>query len=84
MTARNKRKLAYGTVEVPAGAFLPRNVKERITIMLDQDVLDFYRTRAAKRGERYQTLINRALRETMAKPGFEARLTRIERKLKIT
>jgi BrnA antitoxin of type II toxin-antitoxin system len=38
--------------------------------MLDLDVLDFFRARAAKRGaDAYQTQINRALREYMASAG---------------
>ncbi len=82
MSTRNNR-LSYGDVSVPAGAFLPKNVKERITIMIDQDILDHYRGQARKSGERYQTLINRALRESLVHPGLEDRVARIERKLKI-
>lgn len=37
--------------------------KTRITIMLDNDVLESYRKRADKEGMGYQTLINRTLRE---------------------
>src|ERR687895_2876662 len=43
---------------------LGRHTKGRITIMLDLDVLDFFKPRAAQPGaEPYQTQINRALRE---------------------
>lgn len=43
---------------------LDRHTKIRITIMLYQDILDFFKARAAKSGaEPYQTQINRALRE---------------------
>jgi uncharacterized protein (DUF4415 family) len=43
-----------------------RHTKVRITTMLDLDVLDFFKARAAKSGaEPYQTQINRALREYM-------------------
>ena len=38
--------------------------KTRITIMLDNDVLESYRNRADKEGMGYQTLINRTLRES--------------------
>lgn len=45
---------------------LDRHTKVRITIMLDLDVLNFFKARAAKPGaEPYQTQINRALREYM-------------------
>ncbi|HVJ62733.1 MAG TPA: BrnA antitoxin family protein [Tahibacter sp.] len=47
--------------------------KTRITIMLDSDVIDEYRRRAAAAGTGYQTEINRALREYL-KP-HEAPLT---------
>ncbi len=41
-----------------------RHTKVRITILLDQDVLAFFKMKAAKPGaEPYQTQINRALRE---------------------
>ena len=40
-----------------------RHTKVRITIMLDKDVLDFFKARAARpNADPYQTQINRALR----------------------
>jgi uncharacterized protein (DUF4415 family) len=39
--------------------------KTRITIMLDDDVIERFRERAEKAGTGYQTLINAALREAM-------------------
>ncbi len=43
---------------------LDRHTKIRITIMLYQDILDFFKARAAKPGAGpYQTQINTALRE---------------------
>jgi hypothetical protein len=42
--------------------------KTRITIRIDDDVLDWFRTRVHERGGgNYQTLINGALREHMAR-----------------
>ncbi len=42
----------------------PKNGKTRITIRLDDDVLDWFREHAlAVDGDNYQTLINRALRQ---------------------
>ena len=42
--------------------------KVKVTIMLDADVLDFYKAQAAKAGNLpYQTQINRELRKTMEK-----------------
>jgi hypothetical protein len=38
-------------------------MKKRITIYLDEDVLDAFRHRAAEEGAGYQTMINKALKE---------------------
>ena len=48
------------------GAVLPSPGKTRITIMLDDDVIEFFRVRAESLGAGYQTMINTALRATMA------------------
>jgi uncharacterized protein (DUF4415 family) len=39
--------------------------KTRITIMLDNDVIEVFRKRAEKAGRGYQTMINEALRATI-------------------
>lgn len=39
-----------------------RSQKKRISIMLDEDVIESFRQRAAKSGTAYQSEINRALR----------------------
>ncbi len=45
---------------------LDRHTKVRITIFIDNDILKFFKARAAKRGKpAYQTQINQALRECM-------------------
>jgi uncharacterized protein (DUF4415 family) len=54
--------------------------KSRITIMLDDEVLDAFRRRADEQGIGYQTLINLALREHLARrPVDEEALRRILR-----
>lgn len=54
--------------------------KTRITIMLDNDILDAYRKRADKEGLGYQTLINKTLREhTGSRPVDEKTLRKIIR-----
>lgn len=73
-----KNKIAYGKVEIPESAFEPKNVKERITIFLDEDVVNAFRARAELTGEKYQTLINQALRDLVFRnetPEPAARLT---------
>ena len=48
------------------GAVIPSPGKTRITIMLDDDILEYFRARADAQGTGYQTMINAALRATMA------------------
>ena len=45
------------------GAVVPSKGKTRITIMLDDDILEHFRSRAEAEGTGYQTMINAALRE---------------------
>ena len=52
-------KLERGPVVKPKG-------KTRITIYLDDDVIEAYRRMGDERGLGYQTLINAALRETIS------------------
>src|SRR2546426_12832248 len=52
---------------LPPMSEIDRHTKVRITIMLDLDLLKFFKSRAGKRGEQpYQTQINQALREYVA------------------
>lgn len=44
------------------GAVVPASGKTRITIPIDDDVLELFRARAARLGKGCQTLINEALR----------------------
>ena len=82
MSTKNK-KITYGKVEIPEDAFDSQNIKERITIMLDQDILDAYRKKAKETGDKYQSLINRTLRETLSKqPSLEKRIEVLEQKIK--
>lgn len=50
------------------GAVLNSAGKARITIMLDNAVLEHFRKQGEELGVGYQTLINRSLRETMINP----------------
>ncbi len=51
------------------GAALPSTGKTRITIMLDDDVISHFRSRAEMLGIGYQTLINSALKDVAGRPG---------------
>jgi uncharacterized protein (DUF4415 family) len=47
------------------GAIIPSPGKTRITIMLDDDVIEYFRAKAEAQGTGYQTMINAALREAL-------------------
>lgn len=75
-------KKEYDFSKAKRGAVVPQKGKSRITIYLDDDVLNELRTRADKLGKGYQTVINEALREylgTSDKPINEDTLRRILR-----
>lgn len=58
------------------GAVVPSPGKTRITIMLDNDVLEYFRERAEPQGTGYQTLINATLRSAIDRAeGAEEPLT---------
>jgi len=50
------------------GAVVPANGKTRITIMLDDDIIEFFRKEAEAKGIGYQTMINSVLRSLLAGP----------------
>lgn len=54
----------YDFSKAKRGAVIPSPGKTRITIMLDEDVIEHFRARAEAEGVGYQTLINALLRKT--------------------
>ena len=56
----------YDFSKAKRGAVLPSPGKTRITIMLDDDLIDFFRSRAEVEGSGYQTMINASLREVVS------------------
>ncbi len=48
------------------GPVIPSPGKTRITIMLDDDVIEFFRSKAEALGTGYQTMINSALRDVLS------------------
>jgi uncharacterized protein (DUF4415 family) len=52
----------YDFSQAKRGPVIPSPGKTRITIMLDDDVIEFFRARAEAAGTGYQTLINATLR----------------------
>lgn len=57
----------YDFSEARQGAVIKQSGKTRITIYLDDDVLQLFRERADASGRGYQTMINDALREHVGK-----------------
>jgi hypothetical protein len=64
------------------GAVVPQPGKTRITIYIDNDVLDAFRSRAECSGTGYQTMMNQALREYLDKSGVPVDETLLRRVLR--
>jgi uncharacterized protein (DUF4415 family) len=64
---RNSMKKEYDFSKARRGPVVRQPGKSRITIYLDNDVLDKFRERADSEGRGYQTMINDALREFLGK-----------------
>ncbi|NOR05582.1 MAG: CopG family transcriptional regulator [Deltaproteobacteria bacterium] len=73
-------KKEYDFTKAKRGAVIPQKGKTRITIFLDNDVLEEFRSHAETAGHGYQTMINNALREYLnmsREPLTESTLRRI-------
>jgi len=55
----------YDFIKGKRGAVISSLGKTRITIMLDDDIIEAFRVRAESAGTGYQTLINSVLREAI-------------------
>jgi predicted DNA binding CopG/RHH family protein len=75
-----KNKIQYGEKDrLSAEDFAPENVKQRISIMIDMDVLDKVKVHAKNAGLPYQTFINQLLRQHVSgQSTVEQRLKKIE------
>ena len=60
-------KAEYSFSKAKRGAVVPQTGKTRITMYLDDTILEEFRRRADAAGKGYQTMINDALREHLAK-----------------
>ena len=56
----------YDFSKAKRGAIVASPGKTRITIMLDDDVIEFFRSRAESQGTGYQTMINATLKATVS------------------
>jgi hypothetical protein len=74
-------KAEYDFSKGKRGALLSNKGKTRITIYIDDDILEEFRARAEEAGMGYQTMINEALKEYLSKsadkPVTESTLRRI-------
>jgi len=70
-------KNEYDFSQGKRGAVIPASGKSRVTMYLDDEVLDAFRARADALAKGYQTLINEALRECLgASSGLDVRTLR--------
>jgi uncharacterized protein (DUF4415 family) len=60
-------KAEYDFSQAKRGAVIPQTGKNRITIYIDDDVLEAFRERGDASGKGYQTMMNQALREYLDK-----------------
>lgn len=75
-------KAEYDLSNAKRGAVIPSEGKKRITMYLDNDVLEAFKVKSGEQGIGYQTLINSVLREHLGKqaaPIDEATLRRVIR-----
>ena len=76
------KKIKYGKKDLLSPeTFNPKTAKERVTIWLDEEVLDVFRHKAKDEGTKYQTLINQALRQVATKPSLVERIEQLEKKV---
>ena len=69
-------KKGYDFSKAKRGAVITEGGKTRVTMYLDNDVLEAFRDRAERSGKGYQTLINEVLREHLGTEVLNARTLR--------
>ncbi len=70
-------KKEYDFSKGKRGAVIKQKGKSRITIYIDDDVLEEFRRYGDKAGKGYQTMINDALKEYLGKSDFKSSRTRL-------
>jgi len=61
-------KAEYDFSKGERGAVIPQTRKTRLTISIDDEILEAFREMADNAGIGYQSMMNQALREYLAKP----------------
>jgi uncharacterized protein (DUF4415 family) len=62
MSKKNEMLEEYDFSKGKRGPVIPKKGKTRITILIDTDILEWFRDEAEREGRGYQTAINQALR----------------------
>ncbi len=82
-TKKAKKSIQFGPVDdLTREDLRDENVKMRISIFFDLDLVKHFKAEAKKSGEKYQTLMNRAMREAAfgkEKDELRERLARLEK-----
>jgi len=79
MSTKNK-PIKYGKIELDSDEFDVKYRKIRVTMMMDEDIVDALRKEASKHRIGYQTLMNQKLREViLGEKTFEKRLETLEK-----
>jgi uncharacterized protein (DUF4415 family) len=60
-------KAEYDFSQASRGSVIPQTGKTRITIYIDDDILEAFRERGDSAGKGYQTMMNEALRQYLEK-----------------
>lgn len=74
MTTKIKTNIKYGNVELAEDEFLPKNVKIRVTTLIDEDVLIKLKDYAKRRGSKYQSVLNALLRAFFDNPASRTKV----------
>lgn len=75
-------KANYDMTKAKRGAVLPAAGKTRITIYLDDAILEAFRQRAEQEGKGYQTLINETLATSLAQNNAPVTIAALRRILR--
>ena len=81
MTSTRKKDIQFGDKDLLSeDEFDPKYGKERITLFIDQQVVDAFRKKAEREGSKYQALMRESLKYTIFDQGLdiEKRLGKIE------
>ena len=76
-------KDSYDFSNAQRGPIIPSTGKTRISIFLDDDVIEAFRSRASAQGKGYQTLINEALRAALAPESMPATRAQVDSLIQI-